>query len=196
MNMKIKKETKTKTKTKTKKKKILLISSSPRTEGNSDLLVDSFMSGATESKHQVEKIQLSKYKINYCKGCEYCQKHSRCVQKDDADLIIKKMIDSDVIVMASPLYFYTITSQLKTLIDRCCAKYTKIKNKDFYLIFTAADEGNLIFRRAISCIEGLVTDCLSGCKIKKVIKAGGLWHKGEVKDTLYIDAAYKLGKGI
>ncbi len=179
-----------------KKKKILVISSSPRTKGNSDLLADSFIQGAVEKDHLVEKIQLSKYKINYCTGCEYCQTHKGCVQKDDTDTIIKKMISSDIIVFASPLYFYTITAQLKTLIDRCCAKYTQIKNKDFYLILTAADEGSSIFKRAISCIEGLVTDCLDNCSIKKTIKAGGLWHKGEVKDSKYINEAYKLGKSI
>ncbi len=179
-----------------KNKKVLVISSSPRTGGNSDVLSDNFIKGAKELKHSVEKIQLSKYKINYCKGCEYCQTHSGCCQKDDADSIIKKMISSDVIVIASPLYFYTITAQLKTLIDRCCAKYTKIKNKDFYLILTAADEGSSIFKRAISCVEGFVTDCLDNCQIKKVIKAGGLWHKGEAKDSKYINEAYRLGKNI
>ena len=178
------------------KKKVLVISTSPRLGGNSDLLADSFIQGAKEANHSVEKIQVSKYKINYCKGCEYCQKHGRCCQKDDADTIIKKMINSQLIVLASPLYFYTVTSQLKTLIDRCCAKYTKIKNKDFYLILTAADEGSSIFKRAISCVEGLVVDCLDNCQIKKVLKAGGLWHKGEVKDSKYITTAYRLGKNI
>ena len=115
---------------------------------------------------------------------------------------IRILSTSDVHGCIYPLSYATNQEQnlgfakLKTLIDRCCAKYTKIKNKDFYLILTAADSGKAIFKRAISGVQGLVTDCLDNCEVKKVLCAGGLWHKGEVKDTKYITQAYNLGKNI
>lgn len=122
-------------------KKVLILSSSPRRNGNSDLLCDSFAKGAKEVGSSVEKIFLKDLNINYCTGCGVCNNNGYrgCSQKDDMEPILAKMIDADVIVMATPVYFYAMCGQMKTLIDRCCAKYTKIINKDFYFILTAAD---------------------------------------------------------
>lgn len=79
-------------------------------------------------------------KINYCTGCGTClNEGKRCPQKDDMSEILEKMIAADVIVMATPVYFYTMCAQMKTLIDRTCSRYTEIRNKEFYFIVTAAD---------------------------------------------------------
>ena len=121
-------------------KKILLLSASPRKGGNSDLLCDQFIRGAGEAGNQVEKIFLRDRKINYCTGCGACRKNGgKCVQKDDMAEVLDKMIAADVIVMATPVYFYTMNAQMKTLIDRTCARYSEIRNKDFYFIVAAAD---------------------------------------------------------
>lgn len=113
-------------------KNILILSGSPRKGGNSDILCDRFMEGARESGHRAEKVFLRDKNIGYCIGCEAChQNNGVCVQKDDMAEILGKMIAADVIVMATPVYFYTMDAQMKTLIDRCVARYTEISNKAF-----------------------------------------------------------------
>ena len=100
-------------------KRILILSSSPRKGGNSDTLCDEFLRGAKETGNEAEKIFLRDKKINYCTGCSTCSLHHKpCPQKDDATEIIDKMVAADVIVMATPVYFYTMSAQMKTLIDR------------------------------------------------------------------------------
>ena len=107
--------------------------------------------------------------------------------------ILDKMIAADVIVMATPVYFYTMNAQLKTLIDRTCAKYTKIINKEFYLIATAADENKSALDRTFNGIRGFL-DCLEGAVEKKCIYAPGVWHKGEIKNNpAALKEAYEAG---
>jgi multimeric flavodoxin WrbA len=131
-------------------KKVLILSSSPRRGGNSDTLCDEFMRGAAESNHEVEKIFLRDKTIHYCTGCSTCSLYQKpCPQKDDAAEIIEKMVDADVIVMATPVYFYTISAQMKTLIDRCCGRYTEMNGKEFYFIVTAAEDDRKKMLRTI-----------------------------------------------
>ena len=99
-------------------KKVLVISSSPRRMGNSDLLADAFIEGAREAGHTVEKINLHDKKIGFCKGCLGCQKTQHCILRDDMDDILPRMQQAEVIAFASPVYFYSLCGQLKTLLDR------------------------------------------------------------------------------
>lgn len=112
-------------------KKVLILSSSPRRGGNSDTLCDEFLRGAQEAGHEVEKIFLKDKTIHYCTGCGVCNEGKPCPQKDDAPEIVRKMVAADVIVLATPVYFYTMSAQMKTLIDRCCAGYLEIRDKEF-----------------------------------------------------------------
>lgn len=178
-------------------KKILAISSSPRKDGNSDTLCDKFIQGAKEAGNEVQKILLKEKKINYCIGCGFCTKNDYCgcSQKDDMGEILDLMINSDVIVMATPVYFYTMCAQMKTLIDRCCAKYTKIKNKDFYFIMTAADSNKSCLTRTLEEFRGFLA-CLSGVKEKGVIYGTGVWGIGEVSGTNLPKEAYEMGKAV
>ena len=124
-------------------KKVLILSGSPRKGGNSDILCDEFAKGATEAGHNVEKIRVSEKNIHPCIACYYCSKNSGvCVFKDDMAEILQKMIDADVFVLASPVYFYSIDSQLKAVIDRTVARWLEVKNKEFYYITTMADNEN------------------------------------------------------
>ena len=100
-------------------KNILVISSSPRRNGNSDLLCDEFIKGALEAGNKVEKVFLADKKINVCLGCGACYNTSKCIQKDDMVELNDKMVEADVIVLATPVYFYSMAGQLKVLIDRC-----------------------------------------------------------------------------
>ena len=112
-------------------KKVLIISSSPRKGGNSDMLCDEFMKGVLETGNEVEKIFLKEKVIHPCTGCSVCSMYGKpCPQKDDAAEIVEKMIAADVIVMATPVYFYTMCGQMKIMIDRCCARYTEITNNE------------------------------------------------------------------
>ncbi|MDZ4992558.1 flavodoxin family protein [Clostridium perfringens] len=177
-------------------KKVLILSSSPRRGGNSDMLCDQFMKGAQEAQNKVEKIFLGDKKINFCMGCESClNNNGKCVLNDDMAEILEKMVEADVIVMATPVYFYTIDGQMKTLIDRTVARYEEISNKEFYFIVSAADGSKDAMKRTIESFRGF-TSCLSGAKESGIIYGTGVWKKGEVKGTRVFDEAYEVGKTI
>jgi multimeric flavodoxin WrbA len=143
---------------------VLAISASPRKAGNSDSLCDRFLQGALEAGHKSEKIFLRDKTINPCNGCSLCAIEKKpCVQKDDMAEILKKIIQADVIIMASPVYFYLMTGQMKTFIDRTYARYQEITGKKFYFIVTAADPNKSAvdrtmegFRGFLSCLEGAI----------------------------------------
>lgn len=176
-------------------KKVLVLSGSPRKSGNSDLLCNQLVLGTKEAGNKVEKIFLSEKKIGYCRGCYACESSGRCVQKDDMEEILEKMVNSDVIVMASPVYFYTIDAQIKTLIDRTVARYTEISNKEFYFIVTAAVNNKKLLERTIECFRGFI-DCLEGAEEKGVIYGTGAWQKGDIKNKKEMKEAYDIGKTI
>ncbi len=178
-------------------KKVLIISASPRKGGNSDTLCDEFMKGAIDSGNTVEKIFLRDKNINYCTGCGFCNTndYTACSQKDDMAIILDKMVLADVIVMATPVYFYTMDGQMKTFIDRCCARYTHISNKDFYFIATAADVRPQALERTFDGFRGF-TACLENAREAGLLYGVGVWNKGEVNCTNSMKEAYVMGKNI
>ena len=177
-------------------KKILVLSSSPRKGGNSDLLCDQFMLGAQEAGHPAEKIFLKDVKINYCTGCGVCfEGRKPCPQKDDMPEVLDKMVTADVIVMATPVYFYTMCGQMKTLVDRTCSRYTEIKNKEFYFIVTAAVTDKKLLERTVEEFRGF-TDCLDGAKEKGVIYGTGAWKIGNIKTSKAMKQAFEMGKAV
>lgn len=177
-------------------KRVLVISSSPRREGNSDILCDQFIAGAQSADHQTEKVFLKDKKINFCTGCGVCLNGEKsCPQKDDMADILTKMISSDVIVMATPVYFYTMCGQMKTFIDRTCARYTEIKNKDFYFILTAADGNKQSLERTIEEFRGFLT-CLEKPNEKGIIYGVRAWNKGEIQKTKAMKQALEMGKTV
>lgn len=99
-------------------KKILVISATLRKSGNSDALARAFAEGAKAAGNEVEFISLRGKTINFCVGCLSCQNTQKCVIKDDAPAIVEKMHDSDVIAFATPVYYYEMSGQMKTLLDR------------------------------------------------------------------------------
>ena len=175
-------------------KKVLIISSSPRKGGNSDLLCDGFEKGALEAGNEVEKIFLKDKTVHPCTGCSVCSMYGKpCPQKDDAAEIVEKMIVADVIVMATPVYFYTMCGQMKIMIDRCCARYTEITNKEFYFIATAAEEDETIMDRIVANFMGFL-DCLENPTVKGTLFCGGVWHAGEIKGSPKLQEAYEMGR--
>lgn len=174
-------------------KKILIISATPRRGGNSDLLCDEFMKGAQEAGHETEKIVLRDKIIRYCRGCGVCNEKKPCPQKDDMADILQKMIDYDVIVMATPVYFYTMNGQMKTFIDRTCARYTEISNKEFYFIVAAADSSKAAMERTIEGFRGF-TACVDNPKERGIIYGVGAWQIGDIKSKKSMTEAYEMGK--
>lgn len=177
-------------------KKVLIISSTPRKGGNSDVLCERFMQGAQEAGHQVEKVSLRTKTVNYCTACGACYNQGKpCPQKDDAAAIVEAMIGADVIVMATPVYFYTMDAQMKTLIDRTCARYTEISNKEFYFIVAAAEDSRAMMERTVEGFRGF-TDCLEGPVEKGIVYGTGAWQIGEIKDKPVMQEAYEMGKAV
>ena len=177
-------------------KKVVILSASPRKGGNSDLLCDQFLRGAEEAGNQAEKIFLRDKKINYCTGCGTCFNEGKgCIQKDDMATILQKMVEADVIVMATPVYFYSMNGQMKTFIDRTCPRYTEISDKDMYFIMTAAVTGKEALGRTLEGFRAF-TSCLSRPKEKGVIYGTGAWNKGDIKGMKAMTQAYEMGKKV
>ena len=129
-------------------------------------------------------------------GCGVCNNTHKCVQNDDMAEVLDKMLDADVIVLATPVYFYTMDAQLKTLIDRTVPRYTDLTDKEFYYIITAADTEINNMQRAIEGFRGFTLDCLSGAKEKGIIYGTGVWQKGDVLNTPHIKEAFEAGKNV
>lgn len=177
-------------------KNILVISASPRRGGNSDILCDEFIRGAQETGNKTEKIFLGDKKIGFCTACDYCQANSgKCIQDDDMAEILEKLISADVIVLATPVYFYTLNAQMKTLIDRVYPRYTELRGKELYFMVTAADTSVSHMERTIECFRGFA-DCLPGAVEKGVIYGTGAWAKGDIKTLPALQQAYETGRSV
>lgn len=110
--------------------------------------------------------------------------------------ILDKMCGADVIVMATPVYFYTMDAQMKTLIDRTVPRYQEITGKDFYFILTAADTQQENLERTMDGFRGFTEECLEGAVEKGVLYATGVWNKGEVDTTSFMEQAYQMGHSV
>lgn len=177
-------------------KKVLILSGSPRINGNSDILCDEFMKGAKESGNEVEKINVTSKKITPCSACYYCKDHGgKCVYNDDMPSILQKIINCDVLVLASPVYFYSISAQLKAVIDRTVARWLEVKNKEFYYIVTMADEELASADTTLACMRGYA-DCVDGSKERGIIIGNGVYEAGAIKSTSAMQKAYELGKSV
>jgi len=173
--------------------KVLVISSTPRKGGNSDILCDEFASGAKEAGNEVEKVRIADLQIGYCTGCYACQKTGKCAIRDDVQSVIDKMLAADVIVLASPVYFYCISAQLKALFDRTVVAYPNITNKKFHYILTMAESAN--FDGSLAALRGFL-DCYEGSEECGMILADGVYERGAVKETKFMAEAYELGKSV
>lgn len=177
-------------------KKVLVLSASPRKGGNSDLLCDQFMAGAREAGNQAEKILVQERKINFCLGCLTCQSNGgECVQYDDMDEILEKIIRADVLVLATPVYFYNMDAQMKVLIDRTCPRYTEISNKKVYLIATSTDTGPEAMDGTINGFKAALS-CYPNAEVAGIITGTGVTNVGDIERKPEMAAAYEMGKSI
>lgn len=177
-------------------KKALVISTSLRQNSNSDMLAEAFVKGAKEAGNQVVEISLKNKTINFCKGCLACLKLGHCVIADDAIDIAKQMHDAEVIAFATPVYYYEMAGQMKTMLDRANPLYvTDYAFEDVYLLSTAAEAEEGVDSRAISGLEGWI-ECFERARLAGTVFAGGVDDAGTIKGHKAIEEAYQLGKAI
>lgn len=177
-------------------KKVLVITSSFRKGGNSNTLAERFANGAKEARNEVEVISLEDKTIGFCKGCLACGKTQKCVIQDDAIAIAEKMKEAEVIAFASPVYYYSISGQLKTMLDRVNSLYSSdYAFRDIYLLSAAAEDGEETVAGSVTAIQGWV-DCFEKAKFVKTIFAGGVNDRGDIVGHKALEEAYEVGKEI
>ncbi len=177
-------------------KNILIISTSPRKKGNTNALAKSFAEGAKDAGNQVELVSLYDRTINFCRGCLACQKTGKCVIRDDANEIVEKMYEADVLVFATPIYYYEMCGQMKTMLDRANPLYdSDYKFKDIYLLTAAAEDEETASDGAVNGLRCWIS-CFERAELKGVVKAHGVNDEGNIKGSKALEDAFNMGAGI
>lgn len=177
-------------------KNVLIISSSLRKGSNSEALAGEFARGAADAGNKVEMISLRDKDIRFCRGCLACQNTQKCVIADDAQAIVAAMHDADVIAFASPIYYYEMSGQLKTLLDRANPLYpSEYRFRDIYMLTSAAEDEPTTPEKAVSGLTGWI-DCFEKARLAGTVFAGGVNKPGEVKGHSALAEAYTAGKNI
>ena len=177
--------------------KVLVISTSLRANSNSDILTEKLIEGAKASGHDVEHISLKGKSIGFCIGCLSCQKTQKCVIKDDAVEIAEKVKNADTIVFATPIYYYEMSGQMKTLLDRLNPLYpSDYKFRNVYMLSVAAEDEEFVPKKAESGLQGLV-DCFEKAEFSGSLFCGGIGDMGEASGkTEELNEAFEFGKSL
>ena len=171
-------------------KKVIVISTSLRRGSNSDMLADRFVEGAKAAGNEVEQISLTGKNIQFCKGCMVCQKLGRCVINDDVNDIMSKVLKADVICWATPIYYYEMSGQMKTLIDRMNAMYEQeYQFRDVYLLTTAAEDETETPKRAETGLTGWI-DCYPKSRLAGTLFCGGVNDPREIEGNPKLQEAF------
>ena len=177
--------------------KVLVITSSLRARSNSDILAERLVAGAKEAGHEVEQISLKGKEIKYCIGCMACQKTQKCIQKDDAIEIAEKVKNTDTLVFVTPIYYYEMSGQMKTLLDRMNPLYSSdYRFRKVYMLSVAADDNDATPEKAVNGLQGWI-DCFEKAELTDSIFFGGINAPAEAankEDAL--KAAFAFGKNI
>ena len=177
-------------------KRVLIVSSSPRKNSNSEALALAFAEGAKSAGHEAELVSLRGKTVNFCRGCFVCQETQRCVIHDDADQICQKALLADVLVFATPIYYYEMSGQLKTLLDRLNPLFpSDYAFKDVYMLTAAAEDEDYVPARAVSGLEGWV-ECFERAHLAGTVFMGGVTEAGENPDHPALVQARKMGEAI
>lgn len=174
-------------------KKIIIISSSPRENSNSYNLCLAFQKGAESVGNQVELVRIKDHNIGFCTGCYSCHKTGKCFQKDDGNMLAEKVLNADVVVLATPVYFYTMSAQLKVFLDRLTPFYEQLEGKEVYVIATAWDPDTKNLELTAESIRGATRDCW-GAVEKGVLLVGGADAPGDTLKMKEYQTAYEMGK--
>ena len=177
--------------------KVLVITTSLRTNSNSDILAERLIAGAKDAGHEVEHISLKRKEIKFCIGCLACQKTQKCVLKDDVIGIAEKVKNADTLVFVTPIYYYEMAGQMKTLLDRLNPLYpSDYRFRKVYMLSTAAEDEASTPEKAVNGLQGWI-DCFEKAEIAGTLFCGGITDPGEVnKKEAELDEAYIFGKEI
>ena len=178
--------------------KIVVLSGSPHKHGTTSKLVDSFIAGAEAAGHEVVRFDTAFMKIHPCIACEKCHtEYGKCVFEDDMVQIGKSLANSDCVVLATPIYYYEMSGQLKTFLDRCNPLYPQEnKFKDVYLITSAYDSSEKAADRAINGLKGWI-ECFEQSRFAGALVGGGVdAPKSAANREDLLKKAYELGKNI
>ena len=175
--------------------KVLVISTSLRLKSNSDALAESLIRGARDAGHEVEHISLKGKDLKFCTGCLACQKTQQCVLKDDAVRIAERVKASDTLVFATPIYYYEMSGQMKTLLDRLNPLYpSDYRFRKVYMLMTAAEDEAFVPEKAVSGLQGWV-NCFEKAELAGTLFCGGISEPGEAAGKREArDKAYAFGK--
>ena len=177
-------------------KKVLVISTSLRPGSNSDLLAQRFAQGAREAGHEVEVLSLRGKELRFCNGCLACLKAPRCVIQDDANDIVEKMRAADALCFATPVYYYGMSGQMKTLLDRANSLYSADYTfRDIYLLAAAAEEDEHTVDGTVTGLTGWV-DCFEKARLAGTVFAGGVTAPGEVQGHPALERARAMGRQV
>ena len=177
--------------------KVLIITTSLRAKSNSDILAERTAAGARDAGHDVELLSLKGKEIRFCTGCLACQKTQRCVQKDDAVAIAEKVCRADTLVFVTPIYYYEMSGQMKTLLDRLNPLYSAdYRFRRIYMIATAAEDDSSVPEKAISGLEGWV-ECFEEAEMLDTLFCGGLNDPAAAaRSREDLEDAYEFGKDL
>ena len=178
-------------------KRVLIISSSPRENGNSERLCREFQRGAQEAGHEVEFVALRKKHIEYCIACDICGKLGHCFQDDDMNELVDKMEAADVLVLATPVYFYCMSGQLKVFIDRLQMSYLRDPSRihgEVYLFATGGDGDTAHLEAALESIRGCTRDCFPSCVEKGALVVGNVRDLNDMDGNPALEQAYEMGR--
>ena len=175
--------------------KVLMITTSLRAKSNSDRLAEEVIRGAKDAGHEVEPVSLKGKEIRFCIGCLSCQKTQKCVLKDDAIEIAEKVKNADTLVFATPIYYYEMSGQMKTLLDRLNPLYpSDYKFRKVYMLSVAAEDGDDVSEKAVSGLQGWV-DCFEKAEFAGSLFCGGISDPNEATGrSVELDEAYQFGK--
>ena len=177
-------------------KKVIVISTSLRKGSNSDMLADKFIEGAIAGGHDVEKISLVGKEMKFCIGCLTCGTTHKCCIKDDVPAIMEKVLGADVVVWATPIYYYEMSGQMKTLIDRMNPMYSQdYKFREVYMLSTAAEDEEWVPKRAEAALTGWI-DCYPKCELKGTLFCGGVDAPRTIEGNAKLQEAYEMGKTV
>lgn len=177
-------------------KKVVVISTSLRGGSNSEMLAKSFAKGAEESGNTVTFISLKNKKIGFYIGCLSCQAKGSCVIKDDAIEIEQEVLNADVVAFSTPIYYYEMSGQMKTLLDRMNSLYAKnYKFRDIYMLSVAAEDEESTPKRAESGLRGWI-DCFENAELKGTLFCGGMNNPTDIDGNNKLNDAYEMGKNV
>lgn len=179
-----------------KQEQVLVISTSLRPTSNSDALAEAFAEGAASVGHKVEKLTLRGKNIAFCRGCMACGKLGHCAISDDAIAMAEKIKAADVVCFATPVYYYGMSGQMKTLLDRCNSLYySDYQFRDIYLLTSAAEDEPSTPQRTIEGLKGWI-DCFDKARSAGSVFAGGVDDPGSIQGHEALQCAYRLGASI